>query len=785
MTNHQPIQFVEYIAWNTCQYSLFKKISTETNCVVDVTYVYPIFNDFRIQIASSLPNTTTLDYPNVCSLLNTFQSPEIYVNMCDGTTIDINMNGTITKIEISARESDVEHVVTRNFSFPKQLKILKIDYNLFDLSKRVPWGDFMAIARRNSILEHPIVDERISASYERVRAVVHDVHKTLNSFWLNVLKTPNEPDFQNFSFLFGSYDIEVGRVRPCERDSLPRPNNGFVQCICSRMAPFCRVPDTSKKVDIQFVYLPEVISKYGEDYVKEWINRMREAQMWSPHNITYLFSNELDMLECFMRTFCSYVDISIGYNTSNFDNPFIVNRINFLKYGLRALFETNSHKYLLYQFKNWQNSLTEHFCGQIIKSVHFYCPYDHQPISEEESCQNASKHIKYITQDTEEEAETIYATTSNSCVYYRVHKKLTTQRCLNDIVIPKIILDSKEKKLDYSMRIKCSRCLRHVRPMDFSDEFDVEMTSDKRRDRIDITPLRQHIDMCMYIEKLIPNITSKTLENASLIAFAYQIDQTKSTLIAANTPENFVSIMLKKSLVNEQELRDFMEIYILGIRTIVYRIMPVSKVPDIFFEANLIGITITTSSNETFQINLLNGYETNYECFDALVNKASNHTYPLKVKLMLKHDARTNVERIFDDELKTIPMSISIGKTSEISRSIQMNWKTMSDAIETVYYCFLDSFLTFYLDVKFKQSINMFSAPLLKLFPYDIIFSPSGKKVIFQYSSVLSKEKFAAQITSPWQIRLYFNSALAVEGLFLCLFSCVFIFFLSIFLFFK
>lgn len=61
-----------------------------------------------------------------------------------------------------------------------------------------------------------------------------------------------------------------------------------------------------------------------------WRARIADKGFWFRKNNCVFFKNEKEMIQQFLSSGLTYIDILCGYNSKNFDMPFLVMRYNYL-----------------------------------------------------------------------------------------------------------------------------------------------------------------------------------------------------------------------------------------------------------------------------------------------------------------------------------------------------------------------------------------------------------------------------------------------------------------------
>lgn len=150
--------------------------------------------------------------------------------------------------------------------------------------------------------------------YEKNITTFYQVGKQMPNF--NVYTNLNIDEL--FTFTAICFDIEVGWWNNEARKEFITPFYGYIQCICF-----------TKTEIIKGTYDVDNMEKYTLVYLPPWLNK---ASLKFDKNVTcQVFRCEVAMCEFFFNNFLLKCDFLFGYNSSQFDLPFLINRINILK----------------------------------------------------------------------------------------------------------------------------------------------------------------------------------------------------------------------------------------------------------------------------------------------------------------------------------------------------------------------------------------------------------------------------------------------------------------------
>lgn len=128
-----------------------------------------------------------------------------------------------------------------------------------------------------------------------------------------------------------------------------------------------------------------------------------------------------------------------------------------------------------------------------------------------------------------------------------------------------------------------------------------------------------------------------------------------------------------------------------------------------------------------------------------------------------------STQDIFQDVEKAelySPLFVAPGKTHGISRLDQLVWKSEEHVYKTMFYCFIDVYLTLHLEVCLKSCMQVYSSSVLMLPPFTEMDMrhKSGQKIQFLIADLFSKANmFQTKIKTPCQVA-FLTKALEVEG---------------------
>lgn len=147
-----------------------------------------------------------------------------------------------------------------------------------------------------------------------------------------------------------------------------------------------------------------------------------------------------------------------------------------------------------------------------------------------------------------------------------------------------------------------------------------------------------------------------------------------------------------------------------------------------------------------------------------------------RIRMIIKN-VTTNIYQKCRKTFENESLAITVGKTSDIDGDTQRNWTSEDHVSETMFYCFVDTSLTALLESNVKMFTGIFTAELLEIDSGELMFLPSGKRVLPKITRLLAERVFITNMFTPLQCTIVFQSAKHVEvkKIFLLLFfySCV------------
>lgn len=259
-------------------------------------------------------------------------------------------------------------------------------------------------------------------------------------------------------------------------------------------------------------------------------------------------------------------------------------------------------------------------------------------------------------------------------------------------------------------------------------------------------PFTLHLDM--YNLQYYNDCENKQLETVCTYVFREKVSDIQVL------PSIF-RVYLEKSFMDLTELLDM---FMIGIKVKCFHVNNVAKKSTMFFESRLTRLLWRAYTDADYM-------EKPYEIlqYDDVDQLALIHKTAASKKVQICFEILRNAD---DHEIPEshVDLYVSVGKTSDISRISQMCWKSVTDVIETVYYCHVDVMLTGALEQKLKAFLDIYNSNYLENFPFMLPGAASGQKVLKKIAKTLIREVFVVNMTTPLQAHLYFNSALAVEG---------------------
>lgn len=293
VTNQQRITLVQYVAYNTRQQEFFKSVANEFKCSVDVQVLGTPFEDFLAQIELQLFNTLDLN-----NILTEAQGKNFSFKI-DKRNIGAQLVGRVDNVFFRHNEHGTEQYR------PRDCTLLKF-----------------IVERRKDGHNHESAFRQIAG------------------FWTALTQKVEGVTFSDFFLTVAAFDIEVGYTCSLRADqttttttipkTLPTFVNGFCQCICLRSSEYAKCISVEKTESDQYLYVPPNIADRA-GFVAKWQQRIRDKGFWFKHNNCRVFESELEMIKQFLSHVLTYVDVIDGYNSRNFDFPFLVMRYNYLQ----------------------------------------------------------------------------------------------------------------------------------------------------------------------------------------------------------------------------------------------------------------------------------------------------------------------------------------------------------------------------------------------------------------------------------------------------------------------
>lgn len=194
----------------------------------------------------------------------------------------------------------------------------------------------------------------LSVIFKNTACAGRDVIASVTNLWQRLFPTPlstqkltkeqeeaakKNISFSEYYFTSCIFDIEVG-LEPellCARNTFPTFLTGFVQCICFQKGLYKK--GLVRKQNVIFVHTPQYYSFSMRQIFEQWRAKFhKRCKFWLGDNYQLVaFESEQDMLAEFLLYATTHVDLLMGYNSAQFDLPFLIARFNFLSQSRNIL----------------------------------------------------------------------------------------------------------------------------------------------------------------------------------------------------------------------------------------------------------------------------------------------------------------------------------------------------------------------------------------------------------------------------------------------------------------
>jgi hypothetical protein len=258
-------------------------------------------------------------------------------------------------------------------------------------------------------------------------------------------------------------------------------------------------------------------------------------------------------------------------------------------------------------------------------------------------------------------------------------------------------------------------------------------------------PFTYHHDLIQK-EQLFVNTTNKKLETVTNFNFKQKIAKIRGD---------------KLYLHDEYTLDDLFiiaNVFCIGIKLVIFNLFTHSF--QIINEnvCRLINIILLNSSNnEEIKINIKK-----FNFKNIAILKRDLDTNIKKFKLVFIIDRKFDARNDLSDARGSL--FVSVGKTSDQTRSEQLLWKNTQNIIDTCTYCLIDVLLTISLELKFHTLFDIFSSNFFRICPFNVLSWTSARKST--YISINQRNKFNVEILfNNFVLPKLLNHSLQVEGI--------------------
>lgn len=497
------------------------------------------------------------------------------------------------------------------------------------------------------------------------------------------------------------FDIETGFL-DINQQGFPMPPNSYLQVIGFIESTFKNGYSNSMK---KTIYI------HSTQFTKSDI---LESFTTKIYNIVF-FENEIDMIKSFLEL-ASSKDFIYGYNSKEFDLPYLINRYSFLKF--RQEFGNQINLKVLK--KNLHINIvplrsSNNFPIQKVTSIYnyrtsFLCP----------KCK-----------------------TKNN-----VNSPLSNIVCYNK--------DCGEIFNDQDLILKIE---------------DLSIDKTKVNSNTNEFPFTVHIDL-FTIKDLIDNSKNSNLPNKKLETIANFYFKVKIKNIIYNSVDT-LCLELNNNFSYTDVIR-FIQRFLEDIKCVIFLINKQTNQFENRIEMRLQNINIFLKEDD--QMCNLKDWENTYNiCFfdksthaSVFYNKCKNVTNSFfeqsyyKICLVLKKPNDLNIES-FNYFLENIQVFyISIGKTSDLDLQRQQHWLIKDDCIKTSEYCIKDVEITFQLEYMLNSIINFQTTTRWAMPLFDVFTFQMAQKSEYEYIFALYPRILLFCLTNLVQIELL-NNALKIE----------------------
>ncbi len=293
----------------------------------------------------------------------------------------------------------------------------------------------------------------------------------------------------------------------------------------------------------------------------------------------------------------------------------------------------------------------------------------------------------------------------------------------------------------------------------------IRYEKDSGSSRWDTSSFSCHIDLLEA--ELFRGLENRRLETVCNLNFKETVDAVRPASVGYH-------VRLARRITTVTEFRTLVDLFLNGIKIRLFSVKPISgeienrmagRLRDVFIEEERASASESSEANprpcatDSPPVYVRWEHERNDD-FASLTCLGGGNS--CRVWFDVEYDERAELP---DPAAVVGGLFVSVGKTSEIDPDTQRNWRTVSDLVETGFYCFVDVLLTHFLEVLVCQTtIGLFNTAFLEIFPFILITLPSGQRVLPKVIKRLMQSNFMLKLSNPAQLTLYYTSALEVEG---------------------
>lgn len=669
LTNFQHVHFNDYILRSIDDVELIKKMDAEFGCIVDCLFRPQLFEEFLVQ------NQINIGTPGF----------RLNRSKC-------NINFTLQLI-----------------NFRKKIELGYDAAHTFSLNgTEIPEYNYI----EHVVDVHP---RTLINSRESITSFVN----VCDNFW----KCLDIVDDALYSYYIGGFDIEIGykdlatSVKYEKVNAPPPVEDCIIQCIVFKVQQLNKSYVIGTDSIFIFLYIQNINST-KQNISKEIESTLHKLGLRCDN--VFAYSKEYNML-IDVIFFANALDVIFGYNSFNFDWPYIVARYNYLNpqgifnlYSIDhvALFRNN----FMFSIKSCNSIRISHRCSVCFKKQYF--------------SKSKSRDTTYNGDST-------------------LKKNFTACNCsmLNTPSFDVKVIDK-------------ASCGVEIGSLNFqANQF----------------PFTIHRDL--ILEKTIcEKLPNKKLETAALFNFKQRVKSVQpSTYNLCDHDTRHVIVELAQCITLDKLLHGF-DYLISTINTYLFSIEECSNQTFIHSKFKFCALGIQPRNASHFA-----AIESKIHCAQTIYGTCENNLNILWFKdkrdFLLRHDQfckdlmsrefslfymlQGDFEQLQCDQISK-DLYISVGKTSEQSLHQQMNWSCVEDVVNTVSYCCIDVVLTFHLETLFKLNMDLHGSEVMKLPPFNIFNTSAGRKSSFLVNYSLYPD-YAICVTKSFKPYIILNAVMEAE----------------------